>query len=98
MSPKPVTRRQLLKSGSLLALPVVENEPYGTILLEYDNCNSGSVAYEIPSLELQGVIDIQRISRVGVVQLLQRCLCIFDLAVDLTTGRIHGHALLHELR
>jgi hypothetical protein len=40
----------------------VTNEPYGLILLQFENCNSGSIIYDIPSLQLTGFIPIQRIA------------------------------------
>lgn len=43
------------------AIPGVEHEPYGSILLQFENCSSGSIVYDIPSLGLAGIIPIQRI-------------------------------------
>ena len=34
---------------------------YGTIILTFDNCNSGTLEYDIPSLGLVGIIPIQRV-------------------------------------
>lgn len=47
-------------------LPKVENESYGSILLQFEDCNSGSVVYDIPSDDpggLQGIIPITRIAQ-----------------------------------
>jgi len=35
---------------------------YGTIILTFDSCNSGTLEYDIPSLGLTGIIPIQRIA------------------------------------
>jgi hypothetical protein len=43
-------------------MPVVEHEPYGSILLQFESCSSGSVVYDIPSLGLAGIIPIRRIA------------------------------------
>jgi hypothetical protein len=40
---------------------VVEHDPYGSVLLQFEDCSSGSVVYDIPSLGLSGIIPIQRI-------------------------------------
>ena len=34
----------------------------GTIILTFDSCNSGSVEYDIPSINRQGIIPIQRVA------------------------------------
>jgi hypothetical protein len=34
----------------------------GTILLTFDSCNSGTVEYDIPSIDRQGIIPIQRVA------------------------------------
>ena len=34
----------------------------GEILLEFMTCNSGTVSYDIPSIDRQGVVPIQRIT------------------------------------
>lgn len=41
---------------------VAEHEPYGSVLLQFESCNSGSVVYDIPSFGLSGIIPIQRIA------------------------------------
>jgi hypothetical protein len=33
----------------------------GTIILTFDNCNSGTVDYDIPSINRHGVVPIQRV-------------------------------------
>jgi hypothetical protein len=34
----------------------------GTLLLTFDNCNSGTVEYDIPSINQQGIVPIQRVA------------------------------------
>lgn len=41
--------------------PEVSHDPYGALLLEFEDCNSGQVTYDIPSLGLSGTIPIQRV-------------------------------------
>ena len=36
--------------------------PFGSILLQFENCNSGSVFYDIPSINRTGMVPIQRVS------------------------------------
>lgn len=38
------------------------NVPSGSILLQFDGCNAGSVSYDLPSIGLNGVIPIERIA------------------------------------
>lgn len=40
----------------------VTTDAYGTIVLEFSSCSSGTITYRIPSLELEGVIPIERIA------------------------------------
>jgi len=42
--------------------PLPETVPDGSILLNFDNCNSGMVSYDIPSIGLNGVIPIERVA------------------------------------
>lgn len=42
--------------------PVPASTPDGSILLQFDGCNSGIVSYDIPSINQNGVIPIQRIA------------------------------------
>jgi len=42
--------------------PVPESFPDGTMVVEFSDCNAGTVTYDIPSVERQGVISIKRIS------------------------------------
>ncbi len=44
------------------ALPEPELEPIGSILLQFENCESGMVSYEMPELGLSGVIPIRRLA------------------------------------
>ncbi len=39
----------------------VTTDAYGTIVLEFTSCTSGTITYRIPSLELEGVVPIERI-------------------------------------
>jgi len=41
--------------------PEAVTEPYGEIMLEFSTCNVGTVTYDIPSIDRQGVILIERI-------------------------------------
>ena len=43
-------------------VPEPESVPYGSILLQFENCNSGTVTYDIPSIARTGVIPIERIA------------------------------------
>jgi YVTN family beta-propeller protein len=40
----------------------VATEAYGSMVLEFTSCTSGTITYRIPSLELEGVIPIERIA------------------------------------
>jgi hypothetical protein len=42
--------------------PVPVHEPMGSILLQFYDCNSGSVTYEMPDIGRDGVIPIQRVA------------------------------------
>ena len=50
-------------SGGLFDTPT-EIEPVddGTITLSFENCSSGTVEYEIPSIDRQGSVPIQRVA------------------------------------
>jgi len=39
----------------------------GTIILTFDSCNSGTVDYDIPSINMQGIVPIQRIAGDNIV-------------------------------
>jgi len=43
--------------------PVPASEPAGTILLHFNGCNSGTVTYDIPSINRTGVIPIERVAQ-----------------------------------
>ena len=50
-------------SGGLFDTPTeIEHMPDGTITLTFDNCNSGLVEYDIPSINQQGTVPIQRVA------------------------------------
>lgn len=42
--------------------PMTTQEAGGTVILEFDGCNSGRVIYDISSADLQGMIPIERIA------------------------------------
>lgn len=42
--------------------PAPGTESYGELLLEFSKCNAGVVTYDIPSLALQGVVPIERVT------------------------------------
>jgi hypothetical protein len=42
--------------------PVPVRTPGGSILLQFENCNSGSVFYDIPSIGRTGMVPIQRVN------------------------------------
>ncbi|MGB5291656.1 MAG: DUF2202 domain-containing protein [Lysobacterales bacterium] len=42
--------------------PVPESTPGGTIQIHFDDCSSGTVSYDIPSINQVGVIPIQRVA------------------------------------
>jgi len=42
--------------------PVPMRTPGGSIILQFENCNSGSVFYDIPSIGLIGMVPIQRVN------------------------------------
>jgi len=44
------------------AEPKPEHAPGGTIQLHFDDCKSGTVSYEIPSINQMGIIPIERVS------------------------------------
>ena len=52
-----------MTSGGVFDSPEPEpvTEPYGEIMLEFSTCNAGTVTYDIPSVDRQGVIPIERI-------------------------------------
>jgi len=53
-----------VSSGGIFdsAEPLATSTPGGSILLQFDGCNSGSVTYDISSIDQNGVIPIQRIA------------------------------------
>jgi hypothetical protein len=46
--------------------PATEQAPGGSILLQFENCTSGSVIYDIPSIGRQGIVPIVRLGSDGV--------------------------------
>jgi hypothetical protein len=52
-----------LTSGGLFDAPTdIENTDDGTIILTFDDCNSGTVEYDIPSIDRQGTVPIERVA------------------------------------
>lgn len=45
----------------------VTHTPGGTVKLTFDDCNKGTVEYDIPSINRQGIIPIQRVAIDNVV-------------------------------
>lgn len=43
-------------------LPKPDNNPDGTITVKFENCNSGTVTFSIPSISQQGAVPIERIT------------------------------------
>ena len=52
-----------ITSGSVFDSPEPETvtEPDGEIMLEFSTCNAGTITYDIPSIDRQGVVPIERI-------------------------------------
>ena len=51
-----------ITSGGVFDTPTeVANRADGSMTLSFDSCNSGSVTYDIPSIDRQGVVPIQRV-------------------------------------
>ena len=44
------------------AEPPVENNPDGTMIVEFDDCAAGTIRYDIPSINSQGEVAIQRVT------------------------------------
>jgi hypothetical protein len=56
-----------MTSGGIFdsATDIIRTDPPGsdgTILLTFDSCNSGTVEYDIPSINKQGTVPIQRVA------------------------------------
>jgi plastocyanin len=50
-------------SGGLFDMPTdITRDDGGSIILTFENCSTGSIAYDIPSIERQGVVPIQRVA------------------------------------
>jgi len=69
---KQVTMNIEMTSGGVFdtASEIVRTDPPGTdgtIILSFDSCNSGTVEYDIPSINRQGTVDIQRVATDNVV-------------------------------
>ena len=57
----------VMTSGGIFdsASDIIRTDPPssdGTILLTFDGCNSGTVEYDIPSINRQGIVPIQRVA------------------------------------
>jgi hypothetical protein len=44
------------------SVPAPVSDPGGSVLLHFDGCNSGTVSYEIPSINRTGVVPIERVA------------------------------------
>lgn len=53
-----ITKGGIFNNG----LPKPDNSPDGTITVEFENCNSGTVTFSIPSISQQGAVPIERIT------------------------------------
>ena len=56
-----------MTSGDIFdsATDIIRTDPPGsdgTIILTFDSCNSGTVEYDIPSINRQGIVPIQRVA------------------------------------
>jgi hypothetical protein len=59
-----------LTSGGVFnsRLPAPTTVPDGEILLEFSGCNAGTVTFDIPSIDLQGEVPIERVSTDNIAQ------------------------------
>ena len=49
---------------------IIRTDPPGSdgrIILTFDSCNSGTVEYDIPSINRQGIVPIQRVANDNIV-------------------------------
>ena len=61
-----------ITSGGIFDTPTVieHTDPTGsdgTLILTFENCNSGTIEYDIPSINRQGIIPIQRVTNDNIV-------------------------------
>ena len=61
-----------MTSGDIFdsATDIIRTDPPGsdgTIILTFDSCNSGTVEYDIPSINRQGIVPIQRVAGDNIV-------------------------------
>lgn len=49
--------------GLFDASQAVTQEVYGTMVLEFSDCNTGSVEYDIPSIGVKGKVEIERVAK-----------------------------------
>lgn len=55
-------------SGGLFDTPTdITRADGGTITLTFENCESGSIEYDIPSIDRQGVVPIQRVAEDNII-------------------------------
>ena len=54
---------EITSSGLFDAASDITHIADGTVTLTFDACNSGTVAYDVPSINQHGIIPIQRGSR-----------------------------------
>jgi 6-phosphogluconolactonase (cycloisomerase 2 family) len=56
-----------------MSAPAPSQTKDGTVIVEFSDCNSGTITYDIPSIDREGVIPIQRIAldNVGLCEALQ---------------------------
>ena len=58
---------QVTSGGIFDTASEIERAEDGTILLTFENCNSGTVEYDIPSIDQQGIIPIERVANDNIV-------------------------------
>jgi hypothetical protein len=61
-----------MTSGGIFdsASEIIRTDPPGsdgTIILTFDSCNSGTVEYDIPSINRQGIVPIERVAGDNIV-------------------------------
>ena len=58
------TMEATLTSGGIFdsGIPAVENTPYGTITVEFEDCNTANMTYDFPDPGLTGTVALQRVA------------------------------------
>ena len=58
---------EMTSGGNFATATEIKRALDGTIILTFDSCNSGTVKYDIPSINKQGTVPIQRVADDNVV-------------------------------